>query len=63
MTWHGEGWPHCWSCQFDPCTCLEPDPDPEPGSWEWERRHGCMDCGVCDDCIERSRAHAEEVGV
>lgn len=38
------------------------DPDPEPGSWEWERQHGCMDCGVCDDCIERSRAHAEGEG-
>lgn len=37
------------------------DPDPEPGSWEWERQHGCMDCGVCDDCIERSRAHFEEM--
>lgn len=51
----------CWSCMSDPCVCLEPDPDPEPGSWEWELRHGCMDCGVCDDCIERTRAHFEEM--
>jgi 7-cyano-7-deazaguanine synthase in queuosine biosynthesis len=21
----------------------------------------CMDCGTCDDCIERSRAYAEEM--
>lgn len=48
-------------CEHFVCPWSDDDPDPEPGSWEWEWEHGCLDCGVCDDCIERTRAHFEEM--
>lgn len=27
---------------------------------EYESGDDCMDCGVCDSCVERTRAHFEE---
>lgn len=44
----------CSYCGMYDCVCepdAEDDRDPDD----------CMDCGVCDACIEQSRAYAEQM--
>ena len=66
----GEICPECASgvhkeCIGQGCYCdcqIEPeDGDLDFDEDRWEEADDCLDCGMCDSCIERTKAHFEEM--
>ena len=71
-TCEGFGMLHCRGCGGDQCVCAacfghgEMDCDGCEDCREndegWDDDDDCLDCGRCPSCIERTKAHAEEMG-
>ncbi len=54
---------YCDICFQPPgcCLCWEEEPPLDDESDDEPTDRGCLNCGMCESCIDRSIAHAEEM--